>query len=443
MGARNHFFYGVLLMPLLTGLFFTACKKPVLEDTVLIPDDERNLRFTDTLTVLAFTTREDSVDVSLATLCLLGTMYDPDFGTTSAGSYIPFRLINNNLSLGVNPQLDSIVLTLRYFNTYGKTDVPQTLEVYEMTEEIVANEKYFSNKNFTVNPAPVGRLTNFVPNLTDSVEVINGKLPAVLRIKLDNSFGQKFINASGTGDYADQTAFRQFFKGLYIKGDKADGGEGLIFLDPFFDPIRLGLILYYKDDNRDSVVYNFPTFAADVVNHYEHDYTGSTVEPFLNGAGSGDDSLVFFQGLAGLNVKFMVPHLAALGNILINKAEIVVTQVNAPTGADTLFTPPLNLVMVTSDADGKLNALAPDQLAPYASLFGGEKISATDNHGVSVTNYKFNLSQYFQRISDGEDNFGIFILPNRRDQSAVRMIAGGSSHSQYRLKLNLTYTIIE
>ncbi len=423
-----------LTLLLLAGLCFSACKKPTLEDTRLLPDDELDLRFTDTLSIEAETISEDSVDQSPATLCLLGSMHDPALGYTNASFYMPFDLEDNNLTFDDDTvSLDSVVLTMWYFNTYGDLRTPQTVEVFEMAENIDDSVKYFSDTNLSVYQNPVGAKT-FIPNTKDSITVGGIKAAPSLSIRLNDSFGQKFIIASGSSDYADNGSFQEYFKGLYVTASKAGGGKGLAAFNPYQDGVRI-TVYYHKTDGTDTF-YTFPAAAPLVVNHYEHDYRNSSIS-------TGGDSLVFIQGLAGLNTRVKVPNLRNLGNILINKAELVVTVVPAADGRDSVFSPPAQLTLAISDADGNFIGGTSDQVFP-TSIFGGDREEETDSlTGQKLIKYKFSLARYYQEVvSEIRADYGIFILPDKRYQIPDRIVAGSGNHSQYAIKLNLVYDII-
>ena len=426
------------------ALFLSACKKPVLQDTALIPDDRLGLQFTDTLTVRAYTQCEDSVDMSQVTLCALGFMEDPDFGITKAGFYIPFGLESDSLDFGEgNIEFDSIVLYLRYFSTYGDWRYPQSIQVYEMTEDIVDSVNYYSDQTFATDPAALADISNFIPNTQDSVVINGGSYPPLLRIKLDDSFGQKFVAAAGSSVYDNNDNFRDFFKGLHISASKLNGGKAMVFFDPF---LYVGqaiskLTLYYHDDIDTMKSQDFRANPLVFVNRYEHDYSNSTVESYINNPNTTEgDSLVFLQGLAGVNTRLLVPYISDLGNIFINKAELVLTV--ADLSQNTVFAPPSLLTLVQADEDGNFGSSLPDQVSFLSSIIGGEITEETDSTG-TYTRYRINLSRYYQDATDDSDNYGIFILPEKRFHFPHRAILGGASNTKFALKLNLTYTTIQ
>lgn len=455
-------FSRALGLVLSASLFFFTCKKPALEDTALIPDNNFNLEFTDTLTLRAYSVREESVDVTSATLCVLGFMDDPDFGKTTAGFYLPFMLVPGTDSAVFDDGpvvLDSVILYLRYFGTYGdwSKTYPQAVTVYEMSEGIIDSLTYYSNQAFDLYPVPVGQINDFYPSTKDSVTVNGSKWPPVFRIKLNRDFGEKFTTASPSNFYSTET-LREFFKGLYVTGSKLNGGRGMVLLNP--NSAYSKLTFYYHDMRDTAKTLDFRAHPTSFVNRYEHDYTGATVKPYIDnpGTSSGDD-LIFIQGLAGINAKITVPYIRNLGDIIINRAELVLTQVVTTYDDTAYFKAPSVLTVLKSDSDGKIiGSVTPDQIFP-ASIFGGSKKNESDSAGTYIR-YRLSLSQYYQEVLKSSGDLGIFILPSdltasnvqasdsllpgkRRAQLPNRIIAGGGSHPQYALKLNLTYTVIQ
>jgi len=435
-------YYGLFFAAI---LLFSACKKPTLQDSSLIPSENLSLLFTDTLSVRTYTVKEDSIAMNSVTLCALGHMDDAAFGQTRASFYLPFRLQSDNPVFDdTTITLDSIVLYLRYFSTYGDWRHPQTINVFEMSEGIDDSTDYYSNKTFEVNPAIVGSISGFIPNTRDSVQINGASHPPLMRIKLNNSFGQKFIDSSGTASYANNSNFRKFFKGLYISASKQSGGKGLVFFDPYPYQLRSvsRLVVYYHDVQDSAKSLGFPAAQFSFVNHYEHNYSSSIAEPFLTRPNTATgDSLIFIQGLAGVNTIFVVPYISNLGNIIINRAELVLTQAQDASFENSLFPPPGKMVLSEVNNDRTIGSAVPDQNFP-SSIFGGEMKTETDSTG-TFTRYRFSLSRYYQQMLQAGSDNGIFILPDKRFHSASRLIAGGGSHSKYALKLNLTYSKTE
>ncbi|MDX2001548.1 MAG: DUF4270 family protein [Chitinophagales bacterium] len=410
----------------LGSIVFFSCNKPVLDDDGTSPTDNLGLAFTDTLTVQAFTVLEDTLRSDGLAVNVIGSLDDPIFGTTHASVYTEFTLPVNNLDLGDTLVLDSIVLCMRYAGFYGDSTSAQTFIVKRMTEEMNVDSLYSSNRYFTA-PDEVGRLSNFVANTTDSLLVDSAKTGPQLRIKLDNSLGQDLLNQSGSGNFADNAAFQAYFNGLYIMPDTTNAGNNVLYFD--LRTAESGLFLYYND-----TVIRFPISSlSETVNNYKHNYTGSTVAQYLDTTGGANDSLIFVQGLSGVKTRIFVPYIRNLGNIAINRAELEFTVVSSDSGT---YKNPGRLIANGVGENGE-NTLLPDQLISTDYL-GGAKTSSN-----GTVKYKLNLARYYQSLVEGGEDSGIHVFPTPPNRIGDRAVLGGGNHSQYRLKLNLTYTKIE
>jgi hypothetical protein len=301
-----------------------------------------------------------------------------------------------------------------------------------MTESIEDSVTY-SNQMFDVDQDVVGEISAFTPNLVDSVNIKGEKHPPLLRIRLDDSFGQKFIDAAGSPVYHSDEAFRSFFKGLHISASKSNGGKAIVLFDPY--PVNseniTKLTLYYHDAQDTSKSIDFLTYRIGTyiqfANRYVHDYSNATAAPYISNPDTiSGDSLIFIQGMAGLNTKLMVPYLNTLGTVFINKAELVITE--SSEYKSSVFDPPTKLSVFEVNDNGSIGAL----------LVEGNK--ETDSQG---THYRLNLSRYYQKMVRDTAENAIYIAAGNRWHAPNRFVAGGSSHSKYALKLNLTYATID
>jgi len=438
------------LAAIIFPVVFLSCKKSSLLGVDVLPGTDAILgTFTDTFTLETTTVRDDSVLTSSSLLSLSGNMYDPVFGSTLASFFAEFDLPSNDINLG-NPDtltLDSIVLALDYAGFYGYEDVAQSVMVHELEESIspIPATGYYSNQSFAHSPRNIlGRKINFVPNTADSMEILGRMEPAQLRIRLSNWLGRRFLNQSGDSGLTDLEHFHQFFKGIVVGPDTLattlSGGIMYFDLSSYYS----GLLLYYHSANVDSLGKRFlitPNVAK--TNFYQHDYTGSVVEDHLKPLAHASDSTVFMQPLGGLKTRIRIPNIHNLKNVLINKAELVVTQVADAAGSDTIFKPPIQLVAVESDFLGK-DIILPDALFGFPA-FGGSQHTVTNSAGQEVAQYKFSIARQLQQIIDEEsDDYGLSVILYRRGDLANRLMAEGANRADdTRLKLNIIYTPIE
>ena len=74
------------------------------------------------------------------------------------------------------------------------------------------------------------------------------KYAAHLRIKLSPTWAQKFLNASGTINLADNTDFLAFFKGLYVTAAPVSSKGCMMYFNML---LSLSQMVFYYRHRRD------------------------------------------------------------------------------------------------------------------------------------------------------------------------------------------------
>ncbi|MCC6581889.1 MAG: DUF4270 family protein, partial [Phycisphaeraceae bacterium] len=221
-----------------------SCKKKAPEDIglPLLPgDDILNASFTDTLTLVTHTVKDDSVATKNVTPMLLGNMNDPVFGVSKASIFAQLALTKTNPVFGTNPVLDSAVLSVVYSSgQYYGTLAPQKFKLYEVTDVISKDSVYYSNRKLQYT-TELGS-AYITPNLTDSVNVDTLRFPPHLRFQLDKNYFQGFLNKPATF-YTGNSAFQADFKGFYLASSStsASGQGGIFYMDMVSSFTRLTL----------------------------------------------------------------------------------------------------------------------------------------------------------------------------------------------------------
>src|SRR5699024_6374134 len=84
------------------------------------------------------------------------------------------------------------------------------------------------------------------------------------------------------------------------------------------------------------------------------------------------------------------------------------------------------------------------------AYFGGLGDFITNDEGEKVIQYRFNITRFMQHLiaptSYEETNYGFrlgIFDPLNRGRNVGRVMSGGGSHSQYRMKLHVIYTKIQ
>jgi len=131
------------------SLIVFACQKDPSEIGLNIqpPNSVIDAFFTDSISLYGHSELVDSVRTSNTSVSLLGSYYDPIFGTTTANLYTQFLISSSGIDFGENPELDSLVVFFNYSGFYGDTTTPQTIRVYELKEALSIDSSYYSNQN--------------------------------------------------------------------------------------------------------------------------------------------------------------------------------------------------------------------------------------------------------------------------------------------------------
>ena len=429
-------------------IVFSSCNKNSFLGLDIIPStDEVGAVFTDTFSLVTNTIRDDSVLSSSTINNITGTLYDPVFGKTYAAFFTEFLQPTNDVDFGSPDTLfiDSLVFTLAYNGFYGYNNVPQTINVFRVTEAMnpLPSGGYYSNKSFAVDPEPIGRKLNFVPDFVDSINVSGVLSPPHLRIRLSDRLGQELLNQSGTANLTNDSAFKNYFKGICIAPDTIATPYGASILYFSLTSPVSGLRLYWHSPNVAAVAYDFPITTSEVrLNYFKHNYSGTIIPQHLQNSAQQSDSVIFVQGTAGLKTRISIPALPALSNVLVNKAELVITQELDPLKTDSIFTAPSQIVCVTQDTSGK-DVTIPDNFNLFP-FFGGARITKVTLDRHTYVEYHFSIADQVQQIIDGKiTDRGLFLIPYRRGETADRLMAGGALRvDNLRMKLNLIYTPI-
>lgn len=429
----------------LSAIFFLAfsiysCKK----DGNLTPGFEENtanVRFNDTSTIVLSTIDEDSILSNKTNKALIGTFTDSVFGTAVASYYTQIDMIGASLDFGnlSDLVLDSVVFVLKYDNFYG-TDDQQTFTVFEVSEDFDEEGAYYSNDTLPVNPTPIGS-TTFKPNL-DSVQVGLNQATPQLRIKLEQSFGQRLLDQSGTATYADNDAFKDFMKGFYIKptGLTPSGtipAGAICYLEP--NSTASGLYLYYTDNSGivpESRSYRFEIDdESQRFNNFKHNYSGSIVEQALNNT-LQDTTITFVQAMSGVKTLLQFPDLKNIvadgQKKIINQAELVIPAVDGHYIEDGIAQ---KLLIVAADSSG-LGIFIPD-LFLDSDYFGG-------NYDETENTYTFNITRHVhQLVNNNRKDYGMILLVSGSAVNAQRVIIKKQGSNLEGIKLNLTYSTTE
>lgn len=427
-----------------------SCKKKTPENIGLpyLPaGDLLNANFTDTFTLITHTCKGDSLQTNMITPNLLGTINDPRFGITSASIYAQFEPATLSPSFGVNPKLDSVVLSLPYYGTtkkYGSL-ASEKFMVHEITGAFYPDSSYYSNRSLSITTTIALGIATLTPNITDSVAIATGKLPPMLRLRLDKNFFTNFLNTSIT-DYTSFSTFQKTLKGLYIStASVPSSGQGAILYIDLTNTLYSHLTFYYHNAAHPTdTTFNFNVNAVTCAHfsHFDHDYS---VAPDINNQINIDkdtmhqENNVYVQPMASVRTKITFPYIKHFlddGKKAINKAELILkVDPTSITNADSIYSPPAQVVAAIADVLGPL--VMPDYYE--GGVYFGGTYDATNKE------YVFNIARYVQQVVDGKrKNEGLYILATYGSTTANRVqFIGGNKALSGRMRLKVTYTSLK
>lgn len=468
---------------IITAFFlFSSCRKinesTSLGDDLIPPIDNVNT-FDTTLTVEAynelFTLLNDTLRLSRNEVHYLGVINnDPLFGKTDARIFVQMKptfypfIFNRVDSLTI----DSVVLVLGHVDTYGDTLANQTVRVYELptSTDFRYDSLYNIRENSFMYSSELGNATFNPRILDDSVYAFRDTTAGQLRIKLNNTFGQRLLNydSTATGAYRSDSAFNTYFKGFAIQ---SFSGNAVMGFD--LQSANTKLAIYYNYPipgglGRDTTVTYFAVTGRSAnANYVIRDYNGSELASYQGG--TSPDDLIYLQNTPGTFARIKIPGLDQLSNRVVHRAELIVEQVYHP--SDAMFPPPNFMYLDAYDTSLKKYRTIPYDLNIDLSgninrqQFGMIGIKSTDAFNNPITVWRFNISRYVQHIFTKTDSlmelrllatyyvldqyrppgstsfvpFGIYINP-----SIVkgRVRVGGGNHATQRMRLRIVYSKI-
>lgn len=436
------------LIGALAGMALWGCRKPDPDPGVdLLPGDALGV-VVDTSTLHAFSFVPEPVRTSGLTRNLLGSYLDPRFGYVRTGLVAQLRLSSNNVGASMDTTglvADSLVLALAFeapATAYGNFEA-QVFQVFEVTDTLSVDSTYTTDKfpGHLPEDLVAHKGARIQPRPNTQPVVGNDTLQPQLRIKLDKSLADRFMNAFGTPDLADNNAFLQFFRGVYVtvnNGQQLPYQQGILHLNLLSSQTRA--TLYYRDTNsaepdavrtfhfpinQNSVRYTVAEFdpaqALDPALPHALDLADTTAEAPLN----------WVQALGGVRTAIRFPHLMELAGEgrLLARAELVLPLA----GGDSPFLPPPSQLFIFRKDSTGADVFLPDQLSGSVSIGGLLDANARE--------YRFNITRYVQAVLAGElPNTGVEVVPGSNGISVNRAVIAGPAHAQRPMHLRLTFT---
>ncbi len=416
-------------------------------------DNRIQLSTTDTVTVIAYTQKEDSLSVSGADFHLLGFTNDPLFGKVKASIFteaLPSSLPPTVVSISPDSLvIDSVILSLAYAGYAGDLQVAYNVRVHELMDVIPLDSLYSNTtietkREITINN-PVLQPMNPQDTLylgDDSIMV-----PAQARLSLDQEFGRRFIvhmdslNGQDAG-YSTNDQFRQYFKGFLIEVDEPELSGSMLFINLTNSNSRFQ-IYYRKLGSETQYAYVMPLGDAlgrrfTNFDNFQDQFSSNLINEQLQGDTLKGDSLLFIQSMATYRTKIQLPHFTKFiedqnNEIAINSARLIL-PVEESMLPDSTFKA-LSLILFAEDPETPGRFVNLEDQFVTTGYFGG-------NLDEEKMNYSFNITKHLQSILDDPSKITpLYLRVSGSFQNAGRIVLKGPGR-QNPLRLEIHYTQI-
>jgi hypothetical protein len=480
-----------LTVAVLTGLYFySACTKVDTTDigNDLIPTVDNVNTFDTVLEVITDNfINPDSTRIGRTELHAIGLIAnDPEFGSTEAAAYFsitppsygsyPFPVVKDSVTA-----IDSVILSLPFNSLYGDSNAVEQFEVFEINPTTFKDSLYRIDATpFNLVPGVLGSKSVDFTKLNDSVTYVNFTSTSAtvrdtirtinqLRIPLDVSLGNKFLNFDTANQYKSDSAYRTHFKGLAVKVNQAGSAmpNALAYFGLTGNSSATVTVFMkiQKNGQIDTVMqsFNFSSGANRNSANLVKRTPANNWQTYLTNGNQNDD-LVFITSTPGSVATVKIPGLSTLSNRVIHRAELIMEKI--PSLQDNFYTPPpllfIDAINNTGDSTftirgdfiftgqgllydvGSLEGLFRNEkymfnLSRYVQTIVTKKLR---NHTLRIY-APYAVRPFFENPNGGVTPFlpGVEFVINT-PIAANRVVVGGGSHPTNKMRLRIIYSKI-
>lgn len=377
---------------------------------------------------------------------IIGELVDPLTGIARSEVYARVTLPS------VEPDFKDAVLDSAIFvveldtlGFYGDANATHTIDVHMLASAFPEEDTLFAD-HIQAKGELIGSQT-LVPNGKDSVRIIlhgNGTpqiLAPQLRIPIDPVLGQKLLDDSTL--FQSDSLLNDFFPGVVISSTPTGSSTiGLKMNNQTNVAGSNGLRLYFT--KNDTVKSNYLIrFSRQVASYIDLETNASPLAGYIDNQTIGD-SILICQGLSGVNSSITIGSLADIKDEVINYAELAgFLYPSNEVGGEEYF--PFNIVAAKNGDDGLVSIsdfLIAVQAGNVPDLFGGTlQDSVVD--GQDMKYFSINLTNHIKELArDAEADRELVLTLTSKLQKPGRTVIYGPGHSEFPLKLKVTFTDI-
>jgi hypothetical protein len=429
------------LLPLLItgGMFFliNACEEDAskIGEKMLPGTDFVSITSSDTVSVKSYTMYKDSVESDNPATSYLGSMYDPYFGTTSAGFVCQVRLADS-LTDEDFFVVDSVKLYLRLLSVKGDTTAEHFLKFSEISQQIYSTSKYYSNQT-----VPLTGESWSVPLPTLQADTINN-----IVLNIPKIFGE-YMTRNKSMLFMSNTVsdFRSYFKGLYFQ--IISSGNPVLSSVSVASPGSYGsysnyFTVYMRDEVDNVMSYDFLLDAKitnAAYNLYKHDFSTAQAGKMIQHINDRyPDTLSYLQNMNGVYTRLEIPSLktlkqdVSLHNIAINKARLIIPFVTDGSSF-TYSTIPSMVYLRYLTTTGHKWIVSDYTTAGTTFYDGTPDTTTTFSYNINIATY---LQDYLEDTADTiTSDLEMFLLPTSSYNAVLK------ANASYKpVKFEITYT---
>lgn len=324
---------------------------------------------------------------------LVGQYQDEAFGTVTSRAFAQIFPANITTSIPGTAILDSSILTLQTdFFQYGTAGITEEkFSIHEVDQTLkLEGQTYFSKTVTPFSPSKIGEGTLKVDAIGYKKEFddTNTNPTVTLKVKLDPGYGERLLRAINKDDkaFTEFTNFREAFKGVAIlpSVNKKIVGFTLGANQSF-------ITLYYRDGDQ-KLAFSFYLNTAVNYSNITSNRTGTnfaSINDFYRGY--PNNGKVGIQSGLGIitkvNFKNFYNHIDTIPNLILNSAELVVSNVETQ---ENIHTPLLGLAMLRDNnrlfsvrrTDNKANVSDSSAVTNFKGLLqaqGSVYLASSDN----------------------------------------------------------------
>lgn len=345
MNLQGRIISGLLLA---ATLIFFGCENPSVIGLELDPNENNVGVYEKEFILPSSVILNDSINTTRDSRLLVGKFDDPFFGTATAKAFSQVTRDGEFVAINTNGVLDSIIFNFEMSYVHGEYGAFfQSINVYQLTDTLFANSNvsYFADdttRYATRNPIAA---KSFIYSPTKDT---------IIRIKAEPFWAADFFNKFLDG--TDANELQNDVKGFAL----IPGNENTFVFG--FNPVNSNISMHYHTEADDSLVYrlSFNTSGQNAVryNHISADRSRTELESLTE---AGDEIIpasgkLYTQAGTGIHTKISLEpvrnFIDSLGNIIINRAEILIGPVDPLTSLEYYVKPPLTLAFIKGDSVG-------------------------------------------------------------------------------------------